>query len=263
LAGLLVNSPMGIEYIPLLGELKRLYSQPRSMARFHDYLATMIDETGDDLAYPPLNLANPMAKEDLLEYVNALLAMDADAIVREAIEQTKSDRQVFPGRYQSSLMVMDDLKGGWTNRTHYEYTSRRVVPPALLPPKQRKRYWITGILWSSETPSPERAREAMLNAIYRLIAVETRGEAKTIGALLEQEAWVMAKSGTILPELDVESAAITREVIAAHRDVPVDDMPTTIECLFGDEAAQTLGYAGKCLEPWAGLRWALHAHRAS
>lgn len=249
---------MDIEYISLLGELQRLYSQPRSYARFRDYLGTMIDETGDDLAYPPLNFANPMAKEHLLEQVEALIAMNADAIVRDAIEQTLPDRQAIPGHYKASLVVADDLKGGWTNRTHYEYISRRLVPPASLPPKQRGRFWITGILWSSEGPSAARVREAMLQAIYRLIAVETRGEAKTIGALLDQEAWVMAKSGTVLPELDPESAAITRDVITAHRDVSVDDMATTIECLFGDEAAQTLGYAGKCLEHWAGLRLALH-----
>jgi hypothetical protein len=40
-----------------------------------------------------------------------------------------------------------------------------------------------------------------------------------------------------------------------------EDMRTSIECLFGDAAARTLGFTSQGLSPWAGLALALHDAR--
>lgn len=41
-----------------------------------------------------------------------------------------------------------------------------------------------------------------------------------------------------------------------------EDMRTSIECLFGDEAGRTLGFTPRGLSPWAGMALALHDARA-
>jgi hypothetical protein len=55
------------------------------------------------------------------------------------------------------------------------------------------------------------------------------------------------------------SAFIHRDVLARFLDA--EDMRTSIECLFGDAAARTLGFTSQGLSPWAGLAMALHDAR--
>ncbi len=72
--------------------------------------------------------------------------------------------------------------------------------------------------------------------------------------LLAQEGWVCRKSGIRWPAWDEADRKTTQDVLRECTNC--DDMPTLIECLFGDEPAATLGYAGRGLTPWAGLRLA-------
>jgi hypothetical protein len=81
------------------------------------------------------------------------------------------------------------------------------------------------------------------------------GPARTLREMLVQEGHVLAMAGCTEPKLDEEDIAYTREVIAPHLDAT--DMPTCIECLFGDAASRTLGFTPRGLSPWAGLALAL------
>ena len=53
--------------------------------------------------------------------------------------------------------------------------------------------------------------------------------------------------------------AYTREVIAQFLEA--DDLRTTVECLFGDVAARSLGFTPRGLSPSAGLALALDGAR--
>ena len=236
-------------------EMRRIYQMPRDMGRFREYLATMTDATQDDLAYPPLVLINPMAHEHLLEYVESLIASRADEIVQSAISECSAEVQDIPDSFSMSLVVMDDLKGGWTNRYSYELNGRRMPNPRDLPPRQRARFWITGVLWSSEPPQAVAVRRAALQSIYRTYYVLKHGPARTLEEILRQDGWVMRKAGYEFPPLDSASRSRTREVIELCADC--DDVGTLVECLFGAEAAKTLGYSGWGLAPWAGISLAI------
>lgn len=99
-------------------------------------------------------------------------------------------------------------------------------------------------------------RETVLAAIYRAAYLARHGHARTLGDMLAQEGWVMAKSGFSEPQLAEEDLAYTRDVISAFLEV--GDMRTAIECIFGDAAARSLGFTPRGLSPRAGLALALH-----
>ena len=66
----------------------------------------------------------------------------------------------------------------------------------------------------------------------------------------------MAQAGCTEPALDADDLAYTREVIAPYLDTK--DYSTIIACLFGDEAARSLGYSPMGLSQRAGFALALH-----
>src|SRR5262249_50348200 len=141
-----------------------------------------------------------------------------------------------PGDYKVTLVVADDLMGGWTNRYDYEFTNRfgpdhlrfqRNVPDRL--PRWLKDFWITGILWSCEAPTEKSAREAVLTALFRMAYVQQHGFARSLRDMITQEGQVMAMAGCTGPVLDAEDLAYTREVLLPFLDA--DDKRTAIECL--------------------------------
>jgi hypothetical protein len=251
-----------LEYAPLLRIQRELQGIPRGMGRFRQYLRT-ISPDGANLELPSLVAMNPMGKEHVTALLDALLALDADGVATRAVTQAAAELADQPGEFKVTLVVVDDLKGGWTNRYAEEFTQRFQVGPPAPPdfrlPRWTKHYWINGILWSSE-PAAERAvREAVLTAVYRAAYVQRHGPARTLRAMLAQEGCVMARAGCIGPVLDEEDIAYTREVLVPF--LGATDKRTAIECLFGDAAGRTLGFTPRGLSPWAGLALALHDAR--
>ena len=98
--------------------------------------------------------------------------------------------------------------------------------------------------------------EAVLSVVYRAAYVQRNGCAGTLRDMLAQEGHVMKAAGCTGPLLDGEDIGYSREVLASFLDA--EDMRTCIECLFGDEPGNTLGFTPRGLSPWAGLALALH-----
>jgi uncharacterized protein YjaZ len=100
----------------------------------------------------------------------------------------------------------------------------------------------------------------VLTAIYRAEHLRTHPEPQTLGEMLDQEGYAMARAGCTTPALDDEDLAYTRAVIAPH--LGATDRATVIACLFGDPAAIALGYPPQGLSERAGLALALSEARA-
>jgi hypothetical protein len=249
---------MQIEYVPLLQVQRELHDIPRGMARFRQYLRTITpDRTNVEL--PSLLIMNPMGKDHVTALQDALLAMDADGIAAEAAAEAAAELVDEPGDFKATLVIADDLMGGWTNRYATEFTFRFYIPVPPRRPRGLKHDWITGLLWSSEPASERAVREGILTAIYRMAYFQRHGAARTLRDKLAQEGHVMAQAGCTGPVLDAEDIDYTREVLIPYLDG--DDMRTCIECLFGDAAGRTLGFTPRGLSPWAGLALALHDAR--
>jgi len=265
---------MNIDYVPLLRIMRELHDIPRGqpphfngMKRFREYLRTIFprDESADQLL--PLLAMNPMGKDHVAVVLDALLALDADTIGARAAAEASARLAEVPGECKAGLVVADDLMGIGTNRYDYEFTMRfgpdnlRTQGPRRERPRWLKDFWIMGLLWSSEAPTERAVREAILTAAHRVAYWHRNGLARTLRDMLAQEGEVLALAGCRGPVLDADDIAYTREVLAPFLDA--GDMRTCIECLFGDEAGQTLGFTPRGLSPWAGLALALHDARAA
>jgi hypothetical protein len=269
---------MRLDYVPLLRVMRGLHGIPRGqppdfngMKRFRQFVRTIfprkkngnIDENAVYLI--PLLAINPMAKDHVTALLDAYLAMDADSIGAQVAAEVAVRLADVPGEFKVGLVVADDLMGAGTNRYNDEFTFRfgpdqfRSGGRPPKPSRWLKDYWLTGVLWSSESPSERAVREALLTAAHRVAYMHQHGSARTLREMLAQEGQVMALAGCSGPTLEAEEIAYTRGVLIPH--LGAEDTRTCIECLFGDAAARTLGFTPRGLSPWAGLALALHDAR--
>src|SRR5688500_5414208 len=110
-----------IEVVPALQAQRALVSLPRTMERFDAYVRTMIRE--DDTVVLPLFLFNPMAREHVADVIDALLAFGAEDILREAATEAEV-RLSPPFDMHVLVVIVDDARGGWTNRYITDFEQR-------------------------------------------------------------------------------------------------------------------------------------------
>jgi hypothetical protein len=207
----------------------------------------MIDREKQDLKLP-LVAMNPMGKEHLPEFLDRLIAFDADEVAAATTQAAAERLSASSGIYKVCLVVSDDLMGGWTNRFASELL-HRFHETAL-----NQRGWITGIVWTSETYDAERVREETTLSIHRADYIARNGIAQTVGEMLAQEVYAMRMANGPPPTLDIDDIEYTRDVLEPLQGC--DDRPTVIAALFGDAAARELGYPPLGLSARAGLEWA-------
>jgi hypothetical protein len=200
---------------------------------------------------------NPMAKEHVGDFLDALLALDAEAVGEAAMREALPALGTVPGSFRFALVVCDD-RGGWTNRYANEYAERRAAPG---PPGQAYLDWLAATLWACEPPTARLVREQVLVTLYRAAYIHAHGRAQTLRELMAQEGAAMARAGCAEPALDPEDLEYTRYVLGPFLDAT--DMRTGVECLYGDAAGRTLGFTPRGLSDRAGLALALHDARAA
>lgn len=246
---------MNIQYTPLLAVLHQTYQISRSEARFRHYLSESLNPTQTDVRYAPLILANPMGKQPVREMVRRLIDMEADRLAEEAVREAERKLSHVIAEFRAALMLVDDLGGGWTNRYTCDFAQRRLANPADLPEPMRQRFWITGVLWSSEEPTPTAIRNAMRVAIHRTAYVLEHGTATNLTSLLQQEGEAMSFAGYPLSPMTPDELEYTRWIHAECAGA--NDLPTCIAFLYGDPAATSLGLPKLGLPLNAGLTLAM------
>ena len=239
---------MKLEFVPLLQVQRDLYRLPRGMERFRAYIQTMFDPETKDIQLP-LTPMNPMGKDHVPALLDNYLAFDADGVAARAVADAESGLSNVEGEFKVTLVISDDAMGGWTNRYSSELVARSGSKPI------HKRGWITGILWTSERPSEQAAREEALVAVYRAAHIQQHGFAATLREIMAQEGYAMAMAGCSKPSLDADELEYTREMIAPN--LSSKDYPIIITSLFGDVAAASLGYEPLGLSERAGFALAL------
>ena len=243
---------MKFELVPILEKLRDLYLIPRGPDRFQAYidLATGGARATKDIPYPPLITLNPMAKEHALEFVESWISLGAEGLAKTVLEeaQVRLEPVEFAPTVKVGLSVLDDLKGGWTNRT-FNDAARFKVAQSL-----EKTGWVCVPVWTSEAPKPEALRAVVLESAFRAASVLQHGDPKSLCEMMTQEGVVAAFANRSL-EFDAEELEYSRAVIAPHLDST--HQPTVIACLYGDEAAKELGYPPLGLSKNAGFQIAL------
>lgn len=246
---------MKVAYLPVLAILRDLYQQPRDMQRFRNYVATLTGG-GDDIVLPIVS-ANPMAKKHALAKLDELLALGAEEIGADAARQAEARlTKVESVEIKASVLLADDVGGGWTNRYTSEAQVRFPGRGAL------KRPFATALVWTSESQNPEQIGREVLAAIYRVAYQQRFGLPLTLATMLEQEGFAAVFAGEhgefAAPEVDR-----WQTIIHALGDDP--PYPRTFAALYGDVAAEELGHQPLGLPPRAGfnvaLADALHSRR--
>ena len=243
---------MKLEFIPLLNIQRDIYTIPRGGERFRAYIATMTDPETGDLKLPIVSM-NPMGKDHIPALLDEYLSLDADPLASQAVSEAAHLLEQVPGEFRVTLVISDDAMGGWTNRYFTEF-GHRFNSKAYF-----KRGWLVGILWTSEKPSAEAAREEVSTTVFRGAHIQQHGFARTLRDMLRQEGYAMAMAACSQPPMEEEELAYTRDVIAPYLEAR--DQPTLMSCLYGDEVAVSLGYSPLGLSPHAGMRMALEDAR--
>src|SRR5262249_8302267 len=145
------------------------------------------------LELPPLVVMNPMGKDHLPAYLDALLAFDADTVGANAAAGASTCLREAEGDYKLGLVVADDVAGGWTNRYTTEYGFHFGMA------RPHGSGWLISILWASDPPSPERTREEVLSVLHRVAYTQQHGTARNLQERMTQEGIVMALAGCTEP----------------------------------------------------------------
>jgi hypothetical protein len=210
-----------------LEKVRELYRMPRTFERFQSYLNLVRVDTGTEAV--PLSKLNPMAKEHALVYVEQLLAMDAEDVVFAAAQDAAA-RLDIDEPLKVLLVLMDDAKGGWTNRAFAEFAHR-----------YENKYevahgWATVAIWTAETPSEELLRQRAFESVYRTIDERRHGAVRTLRDILDREIRTQRFAGTPCPYDSDEYRSKVEPYLDSHA------APIVMAALYGDTTAATLGY---------------------
>ncbi len=236
-----------LEFVPTLEKLLEVYRVPRGQERFDAYIAATVgkaDRTAD-LSLPPLVSANPMAKEHVNLALETWLALDVEAATREVLLELES---VFTNQvsYKVGLTLLDDQKGGWTNRYLNDFGFR--FPEKLL------QDWLVVPLWVSDSPNLETMRLEVRAVVARAVWQLEHGLAKTLLEQLQQERFALQFAG-VKQTLTLDDLEYSQTVIQPF--LTSLEKPVQFACLYGDTAAREVGYEAKGLSDFAGLETAM------
>jgi hypothetical protein len=217
-----------------LEKVRELYLMPRTFERFAAYLNLVRVDTGTEAL--PLSKLNPMAKEHALAYVETLLAMQAEDQVFAAVSDA-GERLDGDDTLNVLLVLMDDAKGGWTNRFFAEFAHR-----------YENKYevahgWATVVVWTAEEPTHELLRVRAFESVYRTIDERRNGPVRTLRDILDREIRTQRFAGIVSPYEDPAYRARVEPYLDSHA------APVVMTALYGDAAGATLGYPPLGIEP--------------
>jgi hypothetical protein len=241
---------MPLEYIPLLTTQREIYNVPLGLERFKIYIKTILGSSEADIELAPLAAVNPMAKDHAKVYLEKLIALGADEVARAALVEFNSRIHTLEDfNIKASIVVCDDLKGGWTNR----YLDEAKYILEFSKTNFLKRPWLAIPCWTSEDISGGQLRKNTLAALYRL-AYMFWHKAITLKEIMVQEGYalVFAEDSRWLGQEDLE---YTRGVIEPYLETTL--FPIQFACLYGDEIARSVGYQPLGLSHRAGFALAL------
>ncbi len=239
---------MKLEFVPILEIAKVFYQVPIGTERFDAYIKAM-GAYNDNIALVPMVGMNPMAKQHVNEKVDELIALELEEKIRDELPNLERHFTDVSGRFKVGICVSDDVKGGWTNRYLNDYKSRFFEVSAI-----QKRPWITVILWVSEMYTLGKLRALLQAQVFRTVYRLKTGEAKTLLEHMTQEGQVLAFAENTVT-LEFDDLEYSREVIKPHFEST--HFSTIFACLYGDEAAKSVGYPALGLSRNAGFELAL------
>jgi hypothetical protein len=226
---------MEFRVLPVIDLMLALYEKPLAPERFHAYLKLLQGNSKGDILLP-VYAFNPMAKEDAIEKLKALKALDAEEIIKELLPELNA--AVAGYKDQSTigiaLNLSDDLKGGWTNRYTSDYDSKFRINALVT------RNFCTPILWAGEDHTLEIIKQRIKEYAWRSVYRKMNPAPLILKDHVTQESFVALHAGTVLP-IEIETAQNdTAGLYETHRDS--EDYHVIFNFLYGSKAAASLEF---------------------
>lgn len=241
---------MQFELFPLLERMIEFYQQPRGRQRFEDYLQMLRGDDPNNMEMP-LPYFNPMAKDHVPALLVQLREIGAEAIMEQVIaevnRQIKEDASLLNATFRVALSLADDRHGAWTNQysTHYSNTFK---------PKGFLNYqFASPLFWTSEEQDSALVKHRTLETLWRTVYHQQNPFPETLAQHLQQEAFVQKKMGKTTIEV-TEEIELVQELYLAKQDA--EEQNIIIPFLYGDLAAESLGYQSLGLKAYEGLELA-------
>ena len=242
---------MQFELLPTIDLMLDLYRQPRTPARFQNYLKLLQGDSKGDLVLPIGNF-NPMAKEHVVEKLRELKALNAEFL----ITQTFSDlNKTLLGSKDNTLFkvafnVADDLNGGWTNKYTVDYDSKFNFNALF------KRQFCVPILFTSETFTEELIIQRTKEYCLRNVNWLTQPKPKTLKQHVYQEPFVAA---LVKPTEKLSNKAFHKldSFYKLHQENESYDL--IFNFFYGDTICKTLNFPLHDVEEdFGGFKYAYH-----
>jgi len=234
----------------LLTVQRGIYDEPRGLDRFKTYIRELT--AGTDEMVLPITAQNPMGREHCAASLDRLMELGAEDLARDAAARFEAQRAPI-GDYRIGLVVADDARGGWTDRDLTEI-AHRFEPKAEL-----KRGWITVHFYTGDfagdRPSADDVRSEVLATLARRAAWLEHGPVSTLRDRMAREGAAASFAGMTEPRFDDATVHDIRAKIAPHLDT--ETFSDLFSCLYGDEAAERVGYPAMGLPRCAGYAVAL------
>jgi hypothetical protein len=191
--------------------------------------------------------SNPMAKAHALECVERWIALGTEEKAQEILEEVELGFAAVPSKktVKVGLTVLDDLKGGWTNR--YFNDAARFKAGAEL----ERTGWVNLRLWTSEVPALETLKPLVLEGAFRAGYVLKHGDPQTLAEMVRQEGLAAQFAGRVL-EFDPDELEYSRVVLEKYLES--SQQPITFSGMYGDKAAREMGYPPLGLSPNSGFQ---------
>lgn len=211
-----------------------LYGKPRTFERFQEYLKTLQGGTKADMAIPITGF-NPMAKEHLLDRLKQLKNIGAEQIIEETLNDLNGTTfsNNAGGDFKVVTNLLDDLKGGWTNRFNSDYDSKFKINGCF------SRNFCIAIFWASESFTKDIIKERTLDYIFRTVYWLSNPKPKTLKEHLAQEIFVASqtKSKSNYQEADFKCLD---EFYKDNENT--DNYHIVFNFFYGDNASASLGF---------------------
>lgn len=236
---------MKFELVPILTTMKELYEEPASMDRFKNYLNKLQGPIKGDLQLP-IGGYNPMAKDHILNKIQELENLGAEAITIECLEELSGNfKSLDHPTIRVVLNLADDFKGGWTNKFTTDYDSKFKINALI------NRNFCTPYFFSSENYSENMIRERTKSYALRSIFWIQNGKPQTLSDLLQQEVFV--HSNTDINSIEI-SENIESRLNHFERHKNSEEYTILFNFFYGDEISKSLGYPSHGYREFEGFK---------
>ena len=240
-----------VTHVPLLAHVRPLFDVPRIPAKRMARYLELMGAHADGVALPPLNLYNPMSKPHVASYIDALMALEIDHLAAHWINALDTATLPLPRDFQHGFAVVDDVAGGWTERSAVEMMVRSTDAYGPV------HGWLTSVLFVSDPVDLTLIRQRLIATIARVAWPLPTHHQPTLAERLAHERIICAYAGC--PHtLDADDLAYTRAVLTEYRDATAYHIH--VAALFGDRIARHNGFPAIGLSDWAGIALAGALH---